>query len=318
MKKLYNKHFKKAFFITIILSFVIIINKVIFILSTLNKKVYEENSYYYQWKFGKINYIKKGSGKPILCIHSLKNGASSFEYHKIIKTLSNNYTVYAIDLLGYGKSEKPKLTFTSYMYLQLINDFLDDVIREEADIITSGKSNSFITMLSLQNPKYINKLIFINPADLTSLTKSPTNRSIALKYLLESPILGTLIYNILNSKACIKNQLNKSYYSKLNVNKKTINSFHENSHLGNGNNKYIYSSNICHYLNVNIKPALEEINNSIYIIQGNDFNDSNKDIINDYKKINASIEASIINKSKDFPHLEKPKSVLEVLSVYLS
>jgi pimeloyl-ACP methyl ester carboxylesterase len=295
------------------------INKVIFAIATLNKKLYDYNSYYYQWKFGKIHYTAMGSGKPILCIHSMKSGSSSYEFSKLTKQLAKNHTVYAIDLIGFGLSEKPKITYTAYMYVQLLHDFIKDVIQEDTDIITSGHSNSFVTMLSIQNSNYINKLIFINPGDLTKLSKNPIKKYSILKYILETPIIGTMLYLVINSKNQIKRQFKKSYfYNDTHISNKFIDSFYENSHIGDANNKFIFASNLCRYNNVNITTALEQINNSIYIIQGNERTEPFENIINEYKKANASIESSIIYKTKEFPHIEKPKAVLEVLSLYLS
>lgn len=128
-----------------------LINKLIYIISSLNTKLYNPRSYYYEWKFGKIYYTVSGNGKPILLIHSMKNGASSYEFKKIISQLSKRNTVYTIDLIGYGKSEKPKITYTSYLYVQLVSDFINNVINSSCDIITSGKSNSFVTMMTIQD-----------------------------------------------------------------------------------------------------------------------------------------------------------------------
>lgn len=318
MKNIFKKVAKHSMIIGFIFFIILLFNKLIFLISTLNKKLYEYNSYYYEWKFGKIHYITKGSGKPVLCIHSLKSGASSFEFNKLIKSLSKNHTVYAIDLLGYGNSEKPKMTYTAYMYVQLLHDFIKDVIQENTDIITSGNSNSFVTMLSLQNTNYIDKLIFINPGILSALSKNTTKKYAALKYLLELPIIGTLVYLALNSKGCFYRLFKHDYfYNYNNISHKYFISFYENSHIGDANNKFVYASNLCRYNNVNIYNALEQINNSIYIIQGSDRRGSYEDIINDYKKANSSIESSLIYKTKEFPHIEKPKAILEILSLYL-
>lgn len=319
MKKTIKKISKHTILISFIFAFIMIINKLIFLFSTINKNLYDFNSYYYQWKFGKIHYTLVGSGKPILCVHSMNSGTSSYEFNKIVKSLSKSHRVYSIDLIGFGKSEKPKLTYTAYMYVQLLHDFINDVIQEETDIITSGNSNSFVSMLAVQDPTILKRLIFINPGDLKKLARNPNRKNIVLKYLLELPILGTLIYNMIHSKCNIRKAFSKSYfYNSSLINKSTINSFHENAHIGEGNNKYVYSSNLCLYNNVNISSALEQINNSIFIIQGNDPHISDHDCCLEYKKINPSIEYSYINNTKLFPHLEKPKSVLEVMSYYLS
>lgn len=319
MKKIIKKIAKNAALVSLIFFIMLIINKLIFIFSTINKKLYEYNSYYYEWKFGKIHYTIQGNGKPVLCIHSLKNGASSYEFSKIIKSLSKNHTVYALDLIGYGNSEKPKMTYTAYLYVQLLHDFIKDVIQENTDIISSGNSNSFVTMLSLQNSNYIDKLIFINPGKLSVLSKNPTKKNSLFKYLIESPIIGTMIYLFLNSKYYLQLQFKRDYfYNSHNISKKYLKSFYENAHIGDANNKFSYASNLCRYNNVNICTALEQINNSIFIIQGSERLDSYEEIINEYKKTNPSIESSVIYKTKEFPHIEKPKAVLEVLSLYLN
>lgn len=296
-----------------------IINKIIFLISSVNKHQNNLNSYYYQWKFGKIHYTITGNGPAILLVHSLYNGASSFEFSKIIKQLSKNHTIFAIDLIGYGKSEKPKITYTAYLYVQLLHDFIKEVIQERTDVITSGKSNSYVAMLSMQDSININKLIFINPEDLNKLSMNPSTKDAVLKYILETPLIGTMIYTLLCSKSHIKQLFKKHYFiNHKKISKKFLNSFYESSHIGESNNKYVYTSNFFNYNNVNIKSALEQLNNSIYIIQGNERNDCYDNIITDYKKANASIESTIINKTKEFPHIEKPHAIFEVLKLFLN
>ena len=50
---------------------------------------------------------------------------------KVIDKLAENHAVYALDLLGCGRSEKPKITYTNYLYVQLISDFIKNVIHEK-------------------------------------------------------------------------------------------------------------------------------------------------------------------------------------------
>lgn len=86
---------------------------------------------YYHWKYGNIYYTKSGKGKPVLLIHDLDPTASSYEWKAVTKKLAENHTVYAIDLLGCGRSEKPNMTYTNYLYVQLMNEFISNVINEK-------------------------------------------------------------------------------------------------------------------------------------------------------------------------------------------
>jgi len=67
---------------------------------------------------------------------------------------------------------------------------------------------------------------------------------------------------------------------------------------------------------VNITDAIASINNNVYIIQGLRCHNA-KCNCDDYKQINPAIECSAIDRTKELPHMEKPESVLEILSIYL-
>ena len=77
----------------------------------------DEDENYYAWRNVTIFYKKKGNGSPLLLIHDLNPISSSYEWSHIIDKLSETYTVYAIDLLGCGKSEKPSSSYVNYFSL---------------------------------------------------------------------------------------------------------------------------------------------------------------------------------------------------------
>ena len=74
----------------------------------------------YRWRLGNIYYTKTGTGKPLLLVHDLTHASSSCEWDSLIPLLKEHYTVYTIDLLGCGRSEKPNLTYTNFLYVQLL------------------------------------------------------------------------------------------------------------------------------------------------------------------------------------------------------
>ena len=71
----------------------------------------------YRWRLGNIYYTKTGTGKPLLLVHDLTHASSSCEWDSLIPFLKEHYTVYPIDLLGCGRSEKPNLTYTNFLYV---------------------------------------------------------------------------------------------------------------------------------------------------------------------------------------------------------
>lgn len=84
------------------------------------------------WRGHKINYIDLGEGNalnnlpPLLLIHGF--GASSYHWRYNIPALSKDYHVYAIDLLGFGLSDKPIMDYSADVWKDQTLDFIEEVI----------------------------------------------------------------------------------------------------------------------------------------------------------------------------------------------
>lgn len=74
------------------------------------------------WQGHQIQYTLMGKGKPLLLIHGF--GASIGHWRKNIPVLaSSGYQVFAIDLLGFGGSDKPALDYSLELWQQQLHDF---------------------------------------------------------------------------------------------------------------------------------------------------------------------------------------------------
>ncbi len=277
---------------------------------------YSEN-HYFQWRFGKIKYNKKGSGSPLLFVHDLTPGSSSYEFHRIINDLTDKHEVYTLDLLGHGLSDKPEITYTNNMYEQLITDFIKNIIGKKTSVIATGYSVPFIIMACHNNPNFFDKMIFINPQSLYMQNEIPSKQLKFLKLLIEIPILGTFIYNILNTKRDFEKDFKKEYfYDKNKIHEKYILSYLEASRKHGYSAKFAFASFISKYMNTNIIYALKEINNSILMIGGSKEDDIETNLEN-YAYYNNSIEIEYIPETKHLPQLEAPEKLLELIRLFI-
>lgn len=319
MKKLTKNNFKSAILLTgLTITSIHLINKTIFALATRKDSLNTGSGSFYKWRFGNIFYKKQGKGKPLLLIHDLNVTASAYEWNKVTRQLAKNYTVYIIDLIGCGRSDKPKLTYTNYLYVQLLTDFINNVIGHKTDVAVTGLSCSFVLMACNANPELFNRIMLVNPKSLSSLSQIPCKRSKSLKFLLETPFIGTLIYNMHTSRTRIKKVFCRQYFTNKNCYfSKTIDAYHEASHLGKADAKYLFASLKGCFVNINISHALKQINNSITVICGADMENAT-DIINEYTDLNPSLEKNIIANTKYLPQLEKPSSLIAQIKVYFN
>lgn len=293
------------------------INKIISVTSIMKNLLKTDHGHFFNWKYGKIYYTKTGKGSPVLLIHDLEPSSSSAEWDKISRSLSKKHTVYAIDLLGCGRSEKPNLTYTNYMYVQLITDFIKKVIHEKTSLVSTGASGSFSIMACNMEPVYFDKIILINPEKLSDLSRTPDKTRNALKFLIDMPIIGTFIYNILYSNIFIEKLFSEKYYSNTHItDTNTTETYYEAAHLENSKGKYLFSSICANYTNINIAHALEKINNSIYLICSKE-NAYSESIIDSYSEYNPSIESVYVEHSKYLPQMETPDQLLQHIELFL-
>lgn len=294
-----------------------IINRYIEKASNLIDKLKAKEKCFYKWRLGNMYYEKVGEGSPILLIHDFTPYASSYEWENIINKLAESHTVYAVELLGCGRSDRPAIEYTNFMYVQMIGDFINDIIGEQTDIITSGYSSSIAIMATNYTCEHIGKLLLINPGDLDVIVRKPCIFCKIAKTVLELPILGTFLYNMFTLRGNIDHILTEKYfYNPFSVHTDIIDTYYKAAHKGHANGKYVLASIIANYTGANIEHALKNCKNDIFIIGGKHYENIDE-IIEDYKNLKPEIESVILSKSKKLPHFEIPKEVLAQISDYL-
>jgi pimeloyl-ACP methyl ester carboxylesterase len=120
----------------------------------------------------KMAYIEKGKGTTILFIHGL--GGNLSHWQKNFQTLSNSFNCIAVDLPGYGHSDKS--FSTNKDQLQFYADVLLTFVRKKnlKKLVLAGHSmgGQIAAIIALQNPQLISKLILLAPAGLETFTET--------------------------------------------------------------------------------------------------------------------------------------------------
>lgn len=293
-------------------------NRFVANVSTKKNMLPTKNGSYYSWKQGNVFYTKLGSGKPVLLVHDINSASSSVEWSKITKRLQKNHTVYTIDLLGCGLSDKPAINYTTYMYVQLITAFIRDVIGEKTDVIATNLSAPAVIMSNQMDRTIIDKMILINPIPLKVLNTVPDNQSKLKHAIINTPIVGTFIYNVLMNPARLARIFRTLFYSRPQlISTKIEDAYYEAAHMDNSSGKYLYSSILGNYLSGDIRHAIKKIDKPIYIISSRSVNNSMKSI-EEYRKLNSRFEVTSLSNCKLFPQLENPEKVTQIVESILA
>lgn len=313
-----KKNIKHFFLLTALAAGTIhLVNRFVDITAQMKNILKSQTGEYFDWKNGKIFYTKRGTGSPILLIHELNPISSSYEWCRIVKKLERNHTVYTLDLLGCGRSDKPYLTYTNYLYVQLITDFIHDVIGEKPDVITTSNAVSFAVLAQNMNRNLMKQIISINPPALGTFERTPDNLSVVKKTLLELPIIGTFIYNVRTHETNIAKVLRETYFYKPQlVSSKMLDAYYEAAHIHSSHGKYLMASIEGHYTDNAIIHALKKLETPLYIIQSRSLPNA-VSIADSYAKKNNLIETAYISNAGLVPQLEVPDKLLNIIDMFL-
>ncbi|KAF0922696.1 hypothetical protein E2562_001093 [Oryza meyeriana var. granulata] len=116
------------------------------------------------WRGMRVNYLVRGDGAPLLLVHGF--GASVGHWRRNIGVLSESYTVYAIDLLGFGASEKPPgFSYTMETWAQMILDFLDEVVKRPTVLVGNSVGSLACVIAAAESSKdLVRGLVLLNCA----------------------------------------------------------------------------------------------------------------------------------------------------------
>ena len=121
------------------------------------KKFYLEDGSY-------IRYRKAGSGKPLLLLHTIRNRLEYFDL--VAPLLTDSYTVYALDLPGFGDSPVNKREKYDQPYMT--NAIADFIVKNKLSELTlAGESIGGVLCATIATalPKRVKSIFVFNPYD---------------------------------------------------------------------------------------------------------------------------------------------------------
>jgi hypothetical protein len=116
----------------------------------------------WMWKGYETAYVTAGCGEPILLVHGF--GASAGHYRRLIPALAEKYKVYALDLLGFGASEKPIMDYTMELWDQQIRDFLSEFAECPAVLVGNSVGSLATLMVGADAPELVRGVVLLNCA----------------------------------------------------------------------------------------------------------------------------------------------------------
>lgn len=166
---------------------------------------------------GEVNYYVdgSGSGRPLVLVHGVHAAASTFELRQLFQEFRGERPVYAVDLPGFGFSQRGGMQYTAQTYVRAIEHVLRHVANERpgqrADVVALSLSAEYAAAVAADLPDLIHSLVLISPTGFDQ--SKPHDRSEGAPAWLKAIAknVGAPFYDLLVTKPSLKYYLRKSF-----------------------------------------------------------------------------------------------------------
>lgn len=258
----------------------------------------------YSWPLGRIHYQMRGEGEPVVLVHGIGAGNSSYEFRYNFDALGENYRVYAYDLPGFGKSERRNQTYTADILILALMDFLRDVVKEPAHVVASSLSAAHAIALAARRPELIRSLTLICPTGIQDLVNRVPVWSQFAYGAFSLPAIGTSIYNGIASYTYIESFLKENvYYDVTMVTPALIEQHYQTAHQPNG--QYALRSFVSGLLNCDIAPVYPHLRQPLLVTWGRHAKQTPVEHSREFYEQHPSVRLRIFENSRLLPHNEE-------------
>ncbi|MBI3942151.1 MAG: alpha/beta fold hydrolase [Chloroflexi bacterium] len=272
---------------------------------------------FFRWREQQIFYQVAGDGPALLLIHSINAGASLYEMRYAFTGLAQDYRVFAIDLLGFGLSDRPARSYTPELYIDLLSDFIREVIQAPVAVIATSLASTYIISLAAREIDRITRLILIAPTGIEALTKSPGIPGIALQALLFTPVLGTFLYNVLVSRPGLIFFLQtQAYFDASLITDPLLDNYYATTHMPGA--RYAPAGFISGGLNHDIENVYRELTQPTLIVWGQQAITTPVSQARVFIDANENATLRVFDRARLLPHEEHPEAFIALVKEFLA
>ena len=168
----------------------------------------------YRWRGGELAYVVAGEAgaPPVLLVHGIYAGASSFEFRRNFSDLARDFRVYALDLLGCGCSERPRRLYRQEDVAAQVENFAREEIGARTHLVASSLSAALVVPAAVRSPRLFRRLVLVCPTGLGSLDRPSGRLGDAIHGLFRVPVFGDALYYAIASHRSIRYYLRSMSY----------------------------------------------------------------------------------------------------------
>jgi pimeloyl-ACP methyl ester carboxylesterase len=273
-------------------------------------------THFYQWAgreepFNVFYKVIGESGPPLVLVHGIDAAASSEEWRFVATGFAEAHRVFALDLPGFGLSDRPSRAYTAADYVDFLDDFLRDVVGEPAVVVSSSLGAAYAVAVAARSPERVRALLLVCPTGLEHFTDPPRQWQRALGTLLRLPIVGTALFNALVSRRSIGYFLReRTFADPALITPDTIDAYYCTSHQEGA--RFAPAAFVGGALNLSVREIYPSLAQPIFIVWGREAQVTPVSDANRFIQERRPTRLKVLDGCGLLPHVEKPREFLEV------
>ena len=113
----------------------------------------------------RVHHMHGGRGPAVVFVHGL--GSSGYmEWRHTLESTTARHRVFAPDLPGYGRSDKPRARYTIPYFARFISRYMEERGLRAAALVGTSLGGRIALEVALERPKLVRKLVLINTLGL--------------------------------------------------------------------------------------------------------------------------------------------------------
>lgn len=277
---------------------------------------------WYDWRGHRIAWTRRGSGPAILLVHSIHAAGWSYEWRNAVDRLAaetpetGGHTVWTMDLLGFGRSERPDLDYSARLYVDLLRDFIAEAIAEPVVLVGSSLSGAH-AVAAAAGFRQVSHLVLVGAPGITRLTTPPKPVNDATHAVIDAPLAGQALFNALVSRPSLAAFLKRTYYDdERMITRELLDAYWATSHQPGA--RHAVAAFVGQGLNLYVGGALGRVRQPILLTWGRESKEVPLDELDEYRALRPDAAVRTFEACGALPHDERPAEWCDAVLQFLA
>jgi pimeloyl-ACP methyl ester carboxylesterase len=271
---------------------------------------------WFEWRGHQIAYTVRGEGPPLLLLHGIHAAAWSYEWRANVDELARSHTVYTLDLIGFGRSDRPAMRYTARLYLALIADFAQQVIERPCALVASSLSGAYAIVLGARDPGRFPALVLVGPTGLVRLHRNTNPAGDVAKLGVETPVVGTAVFNAIVARRSLRAYLEEAYADNARVTEELLDVYYDTAHQPGA--KHAPAAFMAWQLNLDVRNALRRLAQPTLLVWGEQAIIAPVEEVRGFLALKPDCELAILDPAADLPQDECADAFNELVTSFLA